>query len=201
MSRALQNMLQLVHTHAAGERAAILDRARGEAARILATAHRESRARMHLAVADIRQVMQRELRQAQAALETARRQQRTRCDAALLEGAWRELPAALAQRWRDGNARRIWIERLLHAALATLPRGHWEIAHAADLSPGERDLMVAQLHEELGEAPTILPEAAIPAGMRIHAQGACLDGTIAGLLLDKRALEGRLLALFSEDAR
>jgi vacuolar-type H+-ATPase subunit E/Vma4 len=199
MADALHDMLALVSTHAAAQRTAILERAQQEAVQIVTAAHREARTRMHDMVAEIREAMTRELRQAQAALDTARRQQRAHCDAALIEGAWRELPEVLAALWRDPAARQAWVEKLMIEAHQALPRGRWEIQHPRDWPVAEQQPLARALQSDLSVSVEFVSDPGIRAGLRLCAQGACLDGTIDGLLLDQRAVEGRLLALLGED--
>ena len=194
MNTALDQMLQLVRHHEREECEAILAYAQDEARRIVADAHREARTRMHEHLLELRHLMHRELSRAQAALETETRQHRSRCDFALLEAGWKQLHAALARRWLDPVSRSAWVEMLVGQALANLPKLAWEIAHPADWPDSERDALAQRLEREPLHRPRFAESPDMRAGIRIRAGSAVLDGSLEGLLLDRRAIEARLLA-------
>ena len=191
---ALDAMLKLVSEHVARERNTIEARAPAEARRLVAEAWRSGRARLHENINEIRAQLQREIAQADAALDTARRQHRARCEFALLDWAAEPLRAAVLARWRDPGDRRAWVERLVAQARAALPAGDWEIVHADGWPAAEREALGAELARTPVGAPRFRADAALAAGLRIGARGAWLDGTLDGLLADRDAIHGRLLA-------
>jgi len=191
---ALTGMLELVAAHETRAREAILDQARGEAQQLIREAHRHARARLHQAVLELRNQMRREIAQADAALETARRQHRARCEFALLKWAEKPLREAFIARWHDAAARRAWVTQALSQARSTLPVSSWEILHAPGWPAAERDALVATLARELGHPPLFAERKEIVAGLRLCAKGACLDCTLEGLLTDRDAIHGHLLA-------
>ncbi len=194
MSVALERMLALVAGHRQARCEEILAQAQVAARRLAAEAHRGARRRMHGNVTEIRTLLRQRVAQAEAALETARRQHRQRRDFALLETAWPVLAEALRRRWHDTAARGDWVQRLARQALATLPPTGWEIVHPVDWPAVEREALAAWLARELSAAPRLRAAADVTAGLRICARGACLDGTVEGLLADRPAIEAMLLA-------
>ncbi len=194
MNGALEGMLRLVGERERREREAILAQARAEARRIVAEARSEARKRVRRDVEEMRRWMRREIGRAEAAFETAKRRHRSRCDAALLEAGWGRLREALAARWRDPAGRRAWVEMLLRDALARLPKTAWDITHPPDWPEAERTALTQRLQGALGHPPRFHPSPDSSAGLKLCAGGACLDGTLEGMLLDRHGIEGRLLA-------
>jgi len=172
----------------------ILARAESAVQATLREAQRSARGRMRENVQTLKQERRQALALATAELDTARRQHQQRSDQALLEAAWEPLRAALAARWRDTAARRLWIDGLMRRALARLPRGAWRIEHPADWPATECRRLVSALTASLGQEPQLQVGADIGAGLRVHAGTALLDGTLDGLLSDRRAIEALLLA-------
>lgn len=197
MTGALAEMLKLVADTSRHECEAVLATAGQEARELLGAAHRAARRRMHDNVLEIRQVMRRELDQAQAALETARRQHQQRCDFTLLDASWPLLREALARRWQDTAARQVWVESLVRQARRALPAAAWQVHHPAGWSDAERAQLAAQL-SAAGITGRFAVDGMASAGLRVCADGACLDGTAEGILADRDAIQARMLAKLSE---
>lgn len=197
MSQALSEMLKLVADASRKECEAITAAAEREGRELIAAAHRAARRRMHDNILEIRQIMRRELNQAQAALETARRQHQQRCDFRLLEASWPLLRDALAQRWRESDARREWVQSMVRQAQRALPPGAWRVHHPADWPTAERERVASQL-SQAGVSVEFVVDPSASAGLRLCAAGACLDGTAEGILTDHAAIQARLLAKLSE---
>jgi hypothetical protein len=195
---ALEQMLQLVAEQQAKECVAAAERAAAEVHEVLTATHRSARRRMHENVLEIRQIMRREMNQAQAALETAKRQHAQRCDFALIESGWPKLRAQMLARWRDAGARRVWLDSLARAAQAALPRGQWDVYLPADLASADRDYLTQTIAALAGAAPRFIVDDKASAGVRLCAAGACLDGTLEGILGDPAAIQARLLARLGE---
>lgn len=198
MADALEEMLKLVAEQQGKECAAAAERAGTEARDVLAAVHRGARRRMHENVLEIRQIMRREMNQAQAALETAKRQHTQRCDFALIESGWPKLRAAMLARWREAGARRVWIDSLVRAAQVALPHGSWDVFHPADLGAADRDYLAQSIAAFAGVVPRFVVDDKVSAGLRLCAAGACLDGTLEGILGDHAAIQARLLAKLEE---
>jgi len=191
---ALTGMLELIAAHEARACGAILGQARKEAQRLIREAHRDVRTRMHQTLLDLRNQMRHEIAQADAALETARRQHRARCEFALLKWAEKPLREAFIARWQDARARGAWVNQLVIQARRVLPAVSWEVLHAPGWPAAEHEQLAAELTRDLGHAPIFVERTDIEAGLRLCAKGACLDGTLAGLLADRDTVHGRLLA-------
>jgi hypothetical protein len=197
MSQALDEMLKLVADASRKECEAVAESAEREARELTGAAHRAARRRMHDSVLEIRQIMRRELNQAQAALETARRQHQQRCDFRLLEASWSLLGDALARRWQDAAARKTWIASVVRQAQHALPGGTWQVHYPADWPSAERERLAADL-SAAGVTPQWIVDQGVSAGLRLCAQGACLDGTAEGILADRAAIQAQLLAKLNE---
>jgi hypothetical protein len=79
-----------------------------------------------------------------------------------------------------------------------VPRGAWQIEHAADWPASERAALEAQLRDA-GVEPSFTVDAAIAAGLRLRGAHNALDATLDGLLTEREALEGRLLQALQEE--
>lgn len=186
-------LLDLVETDRARRCAELLGASRGRAEALLAQAHAQARARMRRAFAEQRQRHHERMADAQARLATQRRLHEQQRNAALLRLAWQQLPAALLARWRQPAAREAWITQVLACAQARLPREPWRIVHAPDWPLAEQAARVPALTASSGSAPRFEADASIPAGLKVMASGNVIDGTQAGLLADRPAIEARLL--------
>jgi hypothetical protein len=159
---------------------------RGEAARrrIAQEARAEGRRRAAAVFAEMRARAARELGAARAELDTARRRQRFAGERSILARGMALLPPALRRRWQDAARRRAWTSAVLAAASRFLPPGPWHIECPPGLSEDERSALGAQ----------VMALEDVDAGIRVRSAHACVDGTMAGLLADRRSLEGHLLA-------
>jgi hypothetical protein len=175
----------------------LVARAESEAQTMLREAWRAARGRVRTNVQALKQERRQALALAAAELDTARRQHQQRSDQALLEAGREPLRAALAARWRDAAACRLWTDGLLRRALARLPHGSWRIEHPSDWPPAERSRVVDLLAASLGQPPQLQVAMDIAAGLRVHAETAMLDGTLEGLLADQRAVEALMLSEMS----
>lgn len=191
---ALREMLKLLEEHELFHCKERITRAQHEARVIVREAHRSARSRMHRNIAELRRRTEREIALAEAELNTAVRRHRQRREQALIAAGWEPLTAALARRWRNPAARSRWTASLVERALATLPRGPWRVAHPPGWPEAERKGLIAALQEKLGDAPALVGDETVTAGLRLCAQGTCLDGTLEGMLADRTAIEAMLLA-------
>ncbi len=191
-------LLAQINAQRAQACAAHLEPARNEAQAMRRTALREARERVRTALRAERERVHSALAAAQARLATEQRLHRQRAASALLAQAWAALRAALLARWRDPAARAEWIA--MHtAALPFAPGCAWRVAAPQDWPPAEAEALRAALlargpldvHIELG--------ADIAAGLRLSAGHNQVDATVDGLLADRAAIEGQLLALLQRD--
>lgn len=186
---------RVVESHREARCREILEAARRRAAETLARAHRESRARVRAAIDDERHRMGETLAATRARLASRARERRQRRDRERLERAWPRLEEALAERWRDSEGRRRWVEALAEEALARLRRDRWRIEHPNEWDPAELGGALERVVRHCGgESPAFAGCPDIRAGLRFSAAGAYLDGTVPGLLADASRVEAELLA-------
>jgi len=188
-----QALLDLVEADRARQVAAILDEARGRAATLRSQAHAEARKRMREAFAEQRALHRDRLAAAQARLATQRRLHEQQRTAALLQRAWERLPGELVQLWRAPASRAAWVAMVTAAARARMPRGPWRIVHAPDWPVAEQQALRAAWSVGPDAALAFEPDAQIRAGQKVAAAGNLIDGTLDGLLADRREIESRLL--------
>lgn len=186
-------LLALVERDRAAQSDAILAEAKGRAATLLGEAHAEALARMREVYAEERRRAHESLAAAHAKLATRQRLHDQHRTAAQLALAWQRLPDALRLRWRDGALRRLWIDAIVAAALAMLPRTQWRIVHGPDWPVEERQALLARVAPDLEAVPSCDEDAGIVAGLRIAAGGNVVDGTLAGLLEDRALVGAQLL--------
>jgi hypothetical protein len=89
------------------------------------------------------------------------------------------------------------------AALDALAKGAWRVDHAPGWPLPEREAFAAEVTAQ-GPGPVGFAESsALAAGLVVRADGNVVDGSLAGLLADRDALDARLAdALgFGEAAR
>jgi hypothetical protein len=176
----------------------ILRQARARADEVVRDSRRAARARVHEAVTEERRRRESAVLEARQRLDTEARRQVQRRYRHLLGEAWPELTRELAARWAQPEARAEWCELLLEEAGDTLGGDGWIIEHphpktGAWSRDDERRLEKALAARNL-PAARFRADAEVDAGLRIRRGGACLDGTIAGLLARRTAVEGRLIA-------
>ena len=193
LDRETQALLDVVEADRARRCGEILDAAKRRADDTVQQAHADARERMRQAFIEERERTAARIASAQANLQTRRRLDAQQRSAALLAAGWRQLPDALLRRWRDAERRAEWIASVLGAARAALPRGPWRIAHPVAWPAAEVDAFVAALTAELGAAPQMVASDTVPAGISISADGNVVDGTLDGLVADRREIGARLL--------
>lgn len=191
-------LLDLVETHRAARCEELLSAARAKAQVIRNEAYREARTRLREALAQERERAAREIALAQAQFNTRVRQYRQREANVLLREGGNRLPDELARRWRDPPARARWAESILAHAAALLTQGQWEVRHPPDWLAAERERSAQALAPRLRGAVRFTPDPAIGAGLRVQAGHNVVDGSLAGLLVDRAAIEARLLVHIEE---
>jgi len=196
----MRQLLQVVARHRDERCNELLGQARREASQVIRQAHAEARARMHESVQGIREERRSRLAAAEAQLQTRRRRRREAADLWLLAAAWQPLRKALQGRWSQVTARRHWIDFLVLRARTLLVATDWQIEHPLDWPAQERASLEERLNGQLGRLPEFIPREQISAGLRICADGTCVDGTLDGLLRDQARIESLLLARFNAGA-
>jgi hypothetical protein len=186
-------LLDLIEADRERQCTQILGEASGRAAALRAQSQAEARARMRQAFAEQRLLQRSRIAAAQARLATHCRLHEQQRSAALLRLAGEQLPGELLALWRQGASRAVWVDHVLAAAKARMPRGPWRIVHAADWSESEQRALAQTIAAEAGAAPQFAADATIAAGLKIVADGNLIDGTLEGLLADRDDIQARLL--------
>ena len=200
LDNKVRHLLDVVTQHRDEKCAAIRVNAEAEARALLRTAWREARQRMHSENAETRRRVERALASHEAQQQTRARQQHQADDAVLLVAARAALQAALLQRWQQPASRQQWCEVLVNAAVTTLDGKEWTVEHPADWPMSEHDALLQHITSLCGKTPRLQAQADISAGLRICADGTCMDATINGLLHDRERIDAELLALCTERA-
>ena len=195
----LGSLLELVETNRRERCAAMIADAKALARQIVGKAFADARVQVHDDIAKLREDMQRKLRSAEAQRQTRLRQRRYQADRAALKRACDQLQDALQARWQRPRSRRLWINALIRQASKSLIDHRWRIEHPLNWSAEERRELGDRLHHDVGHVPNFEPEAAVTAGLRIHAGGTCVDGTIEGLLQNSDRIEAVLLAAINRN--
>lgn len=196
MKTVLNEMLAAIELKRQTEQERIFAQARQEAAQLIAQSHRKARERMREWVAGERRQMTLNLQNVRAQEETEQRNHAMNVANRYLEQARQQLDQALLERWQDPAGRLAWIRALMERALVILPGGEWEIRHPADLDATHWIAPIVQRIIAAGlPAPRTKAEEALRAGLRFGCRGAWLDGSIAGLMANRLAIDAALLAL------
>ncbi len=190
----VETLLDLVERHRAERCNQLLAQAQERRHSLLAQAYGEARARMHEAIVTERRRGNEKLDATRAQLETRARQQQHRTALLLLRQGWELLGQAALQRWKAATQRRLWVRTLLRQAMQLLPRCAWVIEHPPGWDTAECAAQLEAIREHCGVEPQLRADGQMHAGLRICADGACLDGTLEGLLADRDSIEAQLLA-------
>lgn len=194
----LEALLQLVEEHREKRCRDIIQQAHEQAATLVRQAHYQARARMHESIQQERTHWRTKIDETRAHLETRQRQRRQQANRLLLKQGWEKLHEVLIERWQKPDQRSSWVEALAQQAMMRLPTKAWRIEHPAGW-PSEEQLHFSEKVATYtgGQSPIFVETHEIVAGLRILADGACLDGTLEGLLRNRNAIEGHLLAEIS----
>lgn len=157
----------------------------------VAQARKAARARLHQSIAELRREGERRMARAKAEIESATRAQQQQQATRALAAAMPLLREALAARWHDADARKLWAGTVADLGTARLRRGAWTVEHPAGWDARERESFKATFGG--GIAVTFTVDNELNAGLRIKADQAVLDATVQGLLNDSGAIAALLL--------
>jgi hypothetical protein len=194
-------LLKLVAEHRDEACRRLIAEAEQSARELLRQTHRRQRAHLHRRVLEERARIHARIQAVEAERVTRERREQARSSAGVLEQAWPLLQAGLQRRWQDAEGRRRWVERCVRDALGALPSGAWTVRHAPGWPAAEQQAVREELTRTLGVEPQLRGDLSIEAGLIIDSGGACLDGSLGGLLADRQRLEARLLALLAGETR
>lgn len=189
-----QVMIDELREHANARCKEIQDAAQREAQGLVRDAWRTARGRLRQAVQAERDRRTYALAKASAQLDTTARERAQARVSVLLTESRNVMVEELQRLWRDERTRRAWCDNLIAQGIDSLGRGGWVVEHPADMAPQEIVVPANDAEGRSGNEPILRARDDIAAGLRIRTPGACLDGTIEGLLADRGNIEGRLLA-------
>jgi hypothetical protein len=165
---------------------------------LLGQSRREARTRVHEAVLEERRRRERAIVEARHRLDTEARHRQQGRHQRLIDLAWPLLTQELGARWVRSPSRAEWCELLVDEATELLARDDWLVEHpdpgTAAWLPEDQERLEALLAARDIRHPQFKPDTALAAGLRISRHGACLDGSIDGLLARRTAVIARLLA-------
>jgi hypothetical protein len=187
-------LVALLESDGAARRKAVLEPAAAQARELLRHARTSSRMRVATAIAEERAAYAARVEGAQARLDTARRMAEQRRMRALAADGWERLAPAMVARWKDEAGRRAWVGAAIEQASALLRAPRWSIRTTADWSEEERGRTAMELAAR-GIEVSFEGDASIAAGLVITGGNVEIDASLAGLLADRLAVQGRLLAL------
>ncbi len=153
----------------------------------------DGRRKVGIAVAGERRRVAAELARARANLETRQRQAKQRELSALLARAGPGLRRELARRWQQSESRQKWIDGLLDAALTVAQSGDWVIECPVSFAVDERSELFGRIEAAAGVRPSFKENEELEAGLKINVGLACVDGSLSGLLVNRREIEAVLL--------
>ncbi|MBT8087638.1 MAG: hypothetical protein KJO46_06355 [Gammaproteobacteria bacterium] len=198
ISHQVETLTGVLREHTEKRRGEILSKARERADAVLRHSRHAARTRMHEAVTEERRRRESALLEARQRLDTEARRQVQRRYRDLLGEAWPGINRELAARWAEPEARAEWCELLLDEAGDALGGDGWIVEHpdsgTGAWSRDDKRRFEQALAARDMPAVEFKADNGIDAGLRIRRGGACLDGTIAGLLSRRSAVEGRLIA-------
>lgn len=190
----LQHLLEVVE-HDREERChAVIEEAETLARQTVKQAHRDARARIHADFGELREQIRQRIASAEAQQQTRQRRLRQQADQDFLDAVWQPLQQALQRHWQLTEHRKQWVMRLIEKAAATLIDSHWLIEHPPDWPAHECNSLKQKLSRDFECFPSFEPHPKISAGLRICAAGACVDGSIEGLLQRRTHIQALLLA-------
>lgn len=191
----VERLLQVVAEYESQQRDQILAQARTDARKIIAGAYSTARTRLHKDIEETRERVKAETASARARQQTKVKQQEHLADLKFLHHAWYRLTEALQERWRKGDARQQWVDKVVSTAITHLDPGEWKIEHPIDWLLVEKKAILEQIYQRTQHQPIAVVNKEIHAGLRISLNGASIDGTISGLLSNRARIEAELLAL------
>lgn len=193
----LESLLKLVDQQRETRCRELIADAERRADELVREARHEARVRVQNAIKAERERLRTQVEATRAQIQTRTRQRRQQTALLLLERGWERLRHGLTQGWRDSLVRRAWTEAVVEQGLKVLPAAPWRIEHQSELDPAALGQLPSKIAETTGHSPTFVPDQDLEAGLRVLAAGACLDGTVEGLLANRPDVDARLLAELS----
>jgi hypothetical protein len=188
-----QRLLQLVEQWRDEECRALMERAQTEARELLRNSRRRARRQVHETYVAEHERARERLAAARAELATRRHRRQRQLGEVILGAGRQQLAERLTARWGEPDRRTRWIRSAVADAQVRLPAGHWTVRHGADFRTEDHNTLLASIGSS--RPPALVADHRVGAGLVIECAGVQLDASAAGLLADREAIEGRLLAL------
>jgi len=190
----LQHLLEVVASDRDKRCHAVIEETTELARQVVKQAHHDARAQIHEDFSELREQIRQRLTSAEAQQQTRMRMLRQKADQDFLDAAWLPLQQALQRHWQQAEHRKQWVMQLIEKAAATLIDPHWLIEHPQDWPAPECNTLKDKLRSDFECIPSFEAHPEITAGLRICTAGACVDGSIEGLLQQRTHIEALLLA-------
>lgn len=169
--------------------------ARAQAREIVGKAYARGRIRLGRHVSELRQKYRVQTSFAHARNQTLMRQQHQHADRSILDIAWPMLHEAMQDLWDMPETRKAWLDGAVNSAVSRLSGKHWLVEHPPDLDKDERTALKQGAGIPAATRIRFSVCRDIEAGIRIRVGDTVVDATLTGLLHDRQAVEGRLIAM------
>ncbi|MEO5339230.1 MAG: hypothetical protein H7837_01740 [Magnetococcus sp. MYC-9] len=190
-SEPLQRLLQQLQQNQTQACQQILAEAEAQAAELITAATAAARAREEEAFHGEEKRLAETAAALQARQASEARQRRLRQSQWLLEQGWQLLLAQIDRRWANAGQRALWLAALHRQAEQTFTSGSWTVQHPSHWDPAEFSV--------LHPASCFQEDPTVTAGLRIGCRGAWLDGTLQGMMANRRQISALLLAQLEQD--
>jgi hypothetical protein len=173
---------------------ALREAAAEQARQVVAEARHRARQRVKDAVLEKRRRVREHCRRVHVEIETRRRERLFAELGRRLTDGLGALPAVLGARWARPAERSAWCRSVLDGAARVLKPGQWTLLVAPGLDEAEAAALAATAAALSGQEVGFEERTDLAAGLAVVREGARYDGTLAGLLADRNAVQSALLA-------
>jgi len=190
----MTHLLDVVSRYEKEQCQSILEQANEQAKKIAKEAYQNARQRTTRSFEQMRSQSFQDLKIAEASLQTEARLARHKLDEAFLEKAWEQLRESLCNRWKEPGFKQNWIAELIRQGSSALIARDWTVDYSSSFSDDDVRWLKTSFDAVDLDSISFNPQPDIDAGIRICADGACIDGTIEGVLTQRDRIEEIFLA-------
>jgi len=188
------HLLDVVSRYEKEQCQSILEQATEQAQKIVKEAYQNAHQRTTRSFEQMRSQSFQDLKMAEASLQTEARLARHKLDEAFLEKAWEQLRESLCNRWKEPGFKENWIAELIRHGSSALISKDWTVDYSSSFTDDDVSWLKSSFDLIDLESISFKPQPDIDAGIRICAGGACIDGTIEGVLTQRDRIEEIFLA-------
>jgi len=188
------HLLDVVSQYEKEQCQSIIEQASEQAQKIVKEAYKNARQRTIRSFEEMRSKSFQDLKIAEASLQTQARLARHKLDEAFLEKAWEQLRESLCNLWKEPGFKENWIAELIHQSSSALISRDWTVDYSSSFSGDDLRWLKSSFDSIDLDSISFSPQPDIDAGIRICAGGACIDGTIEGVLTQRGRIEEVFLA-------